>query len=370
MNQQKYQHFKQADRDRLDVNLDNGIKQKEIARLLGKDPSAISREIKRNRRHQRRGLKTIYGPYEASVAEHKAYVRRKYAKWQGKKIDDDANLRIYIVERMFRGWSPDDISGRMRIDQKPFYASKNAIYRWLYHGSGQIFCQLLASRRYHPKKRKVNPKQKELIPFRISISERPEAINQRLEPGHFEADTIVSGKKTGSKTALAVAGERKFRYAKINKIKSMSPVNFNRAINDFQKTVVMKSATMDNGLENRKHYELGMATYFCDPYSSYQKGGVENLNGMIRRYIPKGVDIGQYSDEYVKMVEDTLNHKPRKSLGYQTPYECMKENGLLKEEKESLKSLIFLSLTNKKPEAGKLHFGGEFGWRVLILLYT
>jgi IS30 family transposase len=361
MNKKKYQHFKQSDRDRLDANLNSGLEQKEIARMLGKDPSSISREIKRNRRHKRKKGKIIYGPYETNVAEQKAYVRRKYAKWQGKKIDENFNLRIYIVERMFRGWSPDDIAGRMRIENQSFYASKNAIYRWLYFGQGQIFCPLLASRRYHPKKKKTDQKQKELIPFRISINERPEAINKRLEAGHFEMDTIVSGKKTGSKTALAVAGERKFHYAKIDKIKSLSPVNFNQAINGFKKTVAMKSGTMDNGLENKRHYELGMATYFCDPYSSWQKGGVENLNGMIRRYIPKGSDISQYSNEYVKMVENILNHKPRKSLNYQTPYECMKEAGLLKEEKESLKSLIFLPLTNKKPEADKLHFGGESG---------
>ena len=73
---------------------------------------------------------------------------------------------------------------------------------------------------------------------------------------------------------------------------------------------------MDNGLENRYHYQLGMQTYFCDPYASWQKGGVENVNGLIRRYIPKGADISQYSDEYVKMIEDILNHRPRKSLGY------------------------------------------------------
>jgi IS30 family transposase len=361
MNKTKYHHFNQSDRDRIDANLNNGIAPEEIARMLGKSPSALSREIKRNRRHQRKDLKTIYGRYETNIANQKAYVRRKYAKWQGKKIDDNPDLRIYIVERLFRGWSPDDISGRMDREKQPFYASKNAIYRWLYQGQGQIFCPLLASQRRHPKKRKDEQKQKELIPFRISVNERPKAISDRLEPGHFEADTIVSGKKTGSKTALAVAGERKFHYAQIEKIKSLSPLHFNQAINDFRETVVMKSATMDNGLENRRHYELGIDTYFCDPYSSWQKGGVENLNGMIRKYIPKGADISQYSDEYVKMVENTLNHKPRKSLDYQTPYECMKEAGLLKEEKESLNRLIFLSLINKKTEARKLHFGGEFG---------
>jgi len=360
MNKKKYTHLNQLERDRIEALLYQSHSQEEISKVLGRDSATISREIKRNSRIKRKKNKSIIDKYEATVANHKAYVKRKYSKYQGKKIDENVDLRIYIVERLFYDWSPDDISGRMKKDKEPFYASKNSIYRWLYHGSGQIFCPLLASKRYHPKRRKTNQKQKELIPFRISIDERPKVINDKLESGHFEADTIVSGKKTGSKTALAVANERKFHYAKINKIKSLSPTNFNYAINDFKKTVVMKSATMDNGLENRRHYELNIDTYFCDPYSSWQKGGVENLNGMIRRYIPKGSDIGQYSDEYVKMIEDILNHKPRKSLGYKTPYECMKEAGLLKEETNTLKNLIFLSLTNKKPETRKLHFGGEF----------
>jgi transposase, IS30 family len=360
MSKKKYKHINQFERDRIEALLNKKHKQEDMAKVIGRDASTISREIKRNRRRKRKNKKIIYGRYESNVAEQKAYVRRKYAKWQGKKIDEDVDLKLYIVTRMLHGWSPDDISGRMRADNEPFYASKNAIYRWLYHGRGQIFCSLLASKRYRPKKRKTGQKQKELIPFRTSINERPEAINAKLEAGHFEMDTMVSGKKTGSKTALAVAGERIFHYAKLDKIKSLSPVNFNRAINGFQETVEMKSGTMDNGLENRRHYELGIQTYFCDPCSSWQKGGVENLNGMIRRYIPKGSDIGKYSDRYVKLIESILNHKPRRSLNYKTPYECMREAGLLKEKKKELKSLIFLPLTNKKPEARKLHFGGEF----------
>ena len=89
------------------------------------------------------------------------------------------------------------------------------------------------------------------------------------------------------------------------------------------------SLTYDNGIENRLHDLLNVATYFCDPYSSWQKGGVENVNGMIRKYIPKGSDISNYTDEYIAKVETILNNKPRKSLGYKTPKEVMIENNLL-----------------------------------------
>jgi len=87
--------------------------------------------------------------------------------------------------------------------------------------------------------------------------------------------------------------------------------------------------TLDNGIENRFYEKLRISTFFCDPYSSWQKGGVENINGMIRRFIPKGSDISKYSDEFIRKVENILNNKPRKSLGYKTPKEVMLENGLL-----------------------------------------
>jgi len=264
-----FSQLKHFDRDRIDILFNNGHLQKDVARIIQCSESTISRELKRNRRRKRKNKEVILGKYESSVANQKAYVRRKYAKWQGQKIDNNDDLKNYIVKKLKADWSPDDISGRMRAVNKPFYASKNAIYRWLYHGRGVSFFSYLASQRYRPKKHKEKSKQKQLIPLRTSIDRRPEVINQRVEPGHFEADTIVSGKKTGSKEALAVATERKFRYTKLNKIKSLSPVNFNKAINEFKNAVVMKSATMDNGLENRYHYQLGMQTYFCDPYASW-----------------------------------------------------------------------------------------------------
>ena len=92
------------------------------------------------------------------------------------------------------------------------------------------------------------------------------------------------------------------------------------------------SLTQDNGIENTRHEELGVPVYFCDPYSSWQKGGVENANKMIRRFIPKGADIAAYSQEYVSMAVDILNNKPRKSLGYKTPLEVMQKNNLLVEQ--------------------------------------
>lgn len=325
-----YQHLNQVQRDRLQALLDGRVKQKEIAKILGISPSTISREIKRNCRKLRTWYGTRDGPYESAVAEQKAYVKRRYAKYQWKKINNEPELQEYIIERLKQYWGPDEISGHMRKTKQPFYASKTAIYEWLYSNRGQYYCRYLYSRRYRPRKQKKNKTEKALIPNRISIHLRPGVINQNIEYGHYENDTVVSGKKTGSKAALSVEYERKARYIDAKKIKNLRPDSNKEAILSMGNNKIVKSRTFDNGIENIRHEELGMPTYFCDAYPSWQKGGIENANKMIRRFIPKGSDINDYSNEYVNMVVTILNNKPRKSLGYKTPCEVMIENNLFK----------------------------------------
>lgn len=325
-----YQHLNQAQRDRLQALLDGRVKQKEIARILGVSPSTISREVKRNCRKLITDRGARDGPYESGVAEHKAYINRKYAKFQWKKINQDEDLRAYIIEKLARYWGPDEISGHMRKTKQPFYASKTAIYEWLRSNRGQYYCQYLYSGRYRPRKQRKNKTKKVLIPNRISIHLRPIIINQNVEYGHWEGDTVVSGKKTGSKAALSVMYERKAKYLDVKKINNLRPRSNREAILEMSSDKIVKSMTLDNGIENTEHEKLGIDTYFCDPYSSWQKPGIENANKMIRRFIPKGTDINDYSNECVNMVTTILNNKPRKSLGYKTPYEIMIENNLFK----------------------------------------
>lgn len=345
-NTNKYGHLTQYERDRIEAMLNSGHKQKDIADVLKRDKGTISREIPRNRRKLRTKKGVINGRYEATVAQNKACIRRYYAKYQGKKINENNELRKYIVKRLKKSWSPDEISGRMKQDQEPFYASKNSIYEWLYSVWGQRYCRYLCFRRYNPKKRKKKKTKKCLIPNRIGIELRPEKINNKLEYGHYEGDTIVSGKKTGSKAALAVSYERKAKYINVKKIDSLKPILFNNALKRMKAKQKIFSLTLDNGIENAKYEQLNIPTYYCDPYSSWQKGGVENCNGMIRRFIPRGCDIGNYSDEYVNMVVEILNNKPRKSLGYKTPREVMIENNM------------FIEFKNKKSEGQKVALRG------------
>lgn len=326
----KYEHLDQAKRDRLQAMLDGGLKQNKIAEVLKVDPSTICREIERNRRKIRKKGGTIDGRYQAAIAEHKALVRRENSKYQGMKIEQERDLRKYVIEKLRKHWNPDEISGKMKKEKRPLYASKTAIYEWLRSSYGQFWCRYLYSQRYRV--RKQNPKKTErvLIPKRIGIELRPRGATNRSRYGHWETDTMVSGKKTKSKAALSVIYERKAKYIDARKIKNLKPMSNVLMIKEMFASKKALSATEDNGIENTRHEELGIPVYFCDPYSSWQKGGVENANKMIRRFIPKGADLNDYSDEYVKILVDVLNNKPRKSLGYKTPYEVMTKNKLFK----------------------------------------
>ena len=330
-----YRHLAQADRDRLQALRDCGVKQKEIAKVMEVDPGTISREISRNRRKYRRkkNIKNKNARYEAGVANHKAYVRRKYAKYQGKTINENKDLKTYIIAKLKKCWNPDEISGRMQRDHEPFYVSKTAIYEWLRTAYGQRWCLYLYSRRYYARKRKGGASKKPMIPHRIGIEARPRGATNRTRYGHYEGDTMVSGKKTGSKAALAVIYERKAKYIDARKIVSLAPKRFAASVNEMIAGKQARTVSLDNGIENREHETLVVPAYFCDPYSSWQKGGVEQANKMIRRFIPKGVDFAAYSDDDVKYIIDILNGKPRKSLGYVMPKEIMVEKNLFKNKK-------------------------------------
>lgn len=304
--------------------------QKEIAEILDFNQSAISRELKRNCRKKKIKGGTANGPYEATAAEHKAMVRREASKYQGMKIESDPLLREYVIEKLRQYWNPDEISGRMKDDNESLYVSKTAVYDWLRSNYGQRYCIYLYSRRYTARKQRKNKPRRTLIPNRIGLELRPLGAVNRTRYGHYESDTMVSAKETRSKAALSVTYERKAKYIDARKIKNMKPESHNQALRAMLEDKKALSLTQDNGIENTRHRELGLPTYFCDPYSSWQKGGVENAVKMIRRFIPKGSDVNDYSDEYVNMVTATLNGKPRKSLGYKTPYEVMIKNNLFK----------------------------------------
>ncbi|HSX02491.1 MAG TPA: IS30 family transposase [Candidatus Saccharimonadia bacterium] len=326
-----YNHLTLAERDRIQALLDAGVKPAEIARILGRDKTTIGREIQRNKRV--RGDIPVLNTqqYQATAADHKAYVRRLYADYQGKKIHENPELERYVIRGLKAHWNPDEISGVMKREKQPFYASKTTIYEWLYSEWGQPYCRYLDSRQYKPRPRKPKA-ERYMIPDRVGIERRPQAVTDRTEYGHHEGDTVVSGKRTGSTAALVVDVERKARFISARKLANLKPQTFNKGMKSIQmKLVSVKSRTYDNGIENREHAKLGVDSYFCDPYSSWQKGGVENANRMIRHYLPKGMDLATVSPQKLARIVAILNNKPRKILGYKSALQVMSENGLLRQ---------------------------------------
>jgi len=317
-----YSHFTDSDRLELEILLNKGYSQRAIATVIGKSQSNISREIKHN---------SVNGIYNAKKAKHKSYVKRKYSKYQGMKIRECPELQAFIVEKLEAYWTPELIAGHLKYEQSvlPSMSSKG-IYKWLYSSYGQPYCHLLPSKRHKPKKRRKKKTKRTMIPNRVGIERRPAAADLRLHIGHLETDTMVSGKKTGSKAALTLLHDRKSRYTKLKKIKNLRPITNRKALQQLGEQLYCVTITRDNGIENKQHEQLAedlqVENYFCDPYSSWQKGSVENTIGRIRRFIPKGADISEYSDEYIQEIEDWLNHTPRKCLDFKTPHDVYFEN--------------------------------------------
>jgi transposase, IS30 family len=319
----------QFERDRIEALLKYGHTQKEVAEIIGRNKSTISRERERNSHKIRiKGQGWKITDYEASVAQMKAANRRTIAKYRCKKINENPQLQKYIVCGLNRGWNPDEISGRMRRENQPFYASKTAIYEWLYSSWGQAYCHLLPKKQYRPKRKKGKKTKREMIPNRIGINARPSGF--KAEFGHFEHDTFVSGKKTGSKVAVSVLIEPKASYSVGTKIKNMKPKTNEQAVQKMMEDFKQKnSITRDNGIENKNHEKTEVPSFFCDPYHAVQKPHVENLIKTLRRFFSKGSDLSNYSQNQIDFAFAILNNKPRKRLGYKTPFEVMMENDML-----------------------------------------
>ena len=202
----KYAHISKVERYEISILLKKGYSMRDIARTLGRSPSSVSREIVKN---------SVNEGYHPAKAYYKAYVRRRYAKYQGMKIREHLGLEKYIEEKMKLSWSPEQIAGRWKRDtgQVIHYTS---IYKYLYSAYGQGLCQHLRYKRYKRKKRIRIKSPREIIKNRVFIENRPEIINQRERYGDFEGDTL--GTPRGSNETLAGMIERKSRYILAQKI--------------------------------------------------------------------------------------------------------------------------------------------------------
>lgn len=299
--------------------LNKGYEQKDIAKALSRASSTICDEVKRN---------SVNGNYQPQKAHHKAYVRRKNAKYQGKKIVATLELKRYVEQQLYLDQSPEAIGGRLKYKREPNlpYVSKDSIYRYIkspYGRNIEIYRKSRKRRRYSRKRKRILKLQD-----RTFVDKRPKSINERAHTGHCEADFIVSG-KTG-KGVLLVIVDRKLRAAFIEQIINTTILNVHQAFLKIKKRFPeMKSVTTDNDILLKKHQELKklikIKIYFCHPYHAWEKGTVENTNMQIRKHIPKGSDISKYSKSFIKKVENKLNNRILRCLYYLTPAEVVEQ---------------------------------------------
>jgi IS30 family transposase len=234
-------------------------------------------------------------------------------------------IREYVNEKIREGWSPEQISSRLSIDHPGLSVSHETIYHYIYDEADYLVGYLAKRHKFRRKKKPYRREKKSKILNRISIDRRPEVINERVEFGHWESDSIVSSK---SDVALNVLLERVSRKVKITRLINRKSATTAEAILErfrYLPSDTRKSITYDNGSENCRHEKiseiLGIIAYFCNPYHSWEKGGVENVNGLIRRYVPKKMDLSKLTEKDIRYVENQLNNRPKKCLGYRTPNE-------------------------------------------------
>lgn len=306
-----------------------GITKTEIARRLNRHKSTICREINRWTKEKK-------DKYSAQLAHW--YAEEQYASKHFKdKLTSNEKLREYVFLNL-KDWTPEQIAGRIRLEypnNQSMRISHEAIYSFIYrHPQGNINKKLIkllpqkrSYRRRHYTTRGVS---KHKITDTISIDQRPAYINDRSEIGHWEGDLMIGLKQA---SAIATLVERKTRSTIILKLKYRRTETVTEEMKKALSSLPIKlrqSMTYDNGFEMANHKWLtqktGMKIFFAHPYSSWERGTNENTNGLIRRYFPKGTDFNKVTYKELRELQDKLNNRPRKVLGYRTPIELLKKH--------------------------------------------
>ena len=290
---------------------------RQVAASLDRAPSTIARELKRN------GSQTQ--GYRPSYAHQQARARR----WRGARLERDGELRQQVLSRLKAGWSPEQVAGRLALEAGRRVISYESIYRFIYsqlarkkdHSWRHYLPRAKSKRGWRGRK---GGSSATFIQLRRPLSQRPPDADGRHTPGHWEADLMQFGNRG---PVVLTLQERSSRLCFIRKLpgKAAEPVAdaLEQLLAPFP-TSWRKSITFDNGAEFARHYRLhhlGFETFFCDTRSPWQKGGVENANGRLRRYLPRRTVLDTVSDEALTQLNQACNNTPRKCLGYRTPAE-------------------------------------------------
>lgn len=309
-------HLEYCERRSIERYRTKGKSIRWIADRLARGKSAIGAEIKQG---------SVKGVYRADTAQKKAQLRRKQAKQKCLKVAMDPILKTYVTEELKDDQSPESISVRIKeVDTHIPYVSTKAVYAFVASVHGRPLEKHLYRKRVKKKSGRKRGTQTKTDATKVGIEKRPKKANNRTEFGHFEGDFIESGKHgIGS---LLVLVERKTRYPFIIYTEDKTTLTINELIAGVLKDVPVKSITLDNDISFQKHEELSdmidAVVYFTHPYTSSDKGTVENRNGRIREFVPKGSDISLVPNNTLAKAQTHLRTRYMKCLNFQTPQEC------------------------------------------------
>lgn len=312
-----YTHLSSEERDQLGIWRAAGRSLGAISRALGRSKGTLSRELRRNALPSGR-----YSPLHADGAYQLR--RRREAI-----LERDRHLRQFVCDRLAEGWTPEQISGWLKAGNEPRLRALGCetIYAFIYRAAQKAEALWRYLTRHHKRRRRCRARPaRDRIKDRASIHDRPTAVENRDEVGHWEGDLIIC-KHT---RPVLVLHERKSRVtlaARLMGKTAAETISVMLAVFARIDPCLRKSITFDNDTAFAQHTLLramrDMTTWFCDAYASWQKGGIENANGRLRRWLPRKLDIDQLSDEDIQEIVLTVNLTPRKCLGFRTPFQAI-----------------------------------------------
>jgi transposase, IS30 family len=323
-----YKRLNFIEREEISRHLAYGNSFQNIAKALKRTTSTISREVRLNAVH-RRYYRALYGQQRANN------IRRK--KRRVRKLDQNQQLREIVFAYLRKKWAPEQIAQRLKIlypDDMLMRISHESIYSYLYVlPKGELKKRLLLALRKHHKarrKKKVSGNSKlGAIQNYLSIEERPQEVADRIIPGHWEGDMLV-GKR--NMTAIGTLVERTTRMTFLAKLNNLDAMTVRKSFEEEFRQLpkgLKRTLTYDQGPEMSEHRlftkNTDITVYFAHPRSPWERGTNENTNALLRQYFPKGTDFSKLSKNKLKEVQDELNDRPRKTLGWFTPHEKFAE---------------------------------------------
>lgn len=323
-----YTHFRLEERKYLQELLSEGKSMRKIAALLGRSPSSVSREIKRNKAKNKPHRKTDNPYWYSCFRAQNFYMERRRGQHR-RVLQPYSEAWVFIVDGLSRFWSPEEICGRWHVlhpDRKPLHFS--TIYRYIARGEFPEIRQKTHLRRRGKRYVPRNTVYNSIQPDRI-IPEWPEEICQRQRIGDWEGDTVYGGIGKGLIVTLV---DRKSRYVRIGLSMTRAADKIRAVIEKLLKDFPVKSLSFDNGSEFAEFHDLEKTlhtlVYFAEPHKPWQRGTNENTNDLIRFFFPKGFDFRTVTDEQIQIVETALNNRPRKCLNWKTPAEVFFEKSV------------------------------------------